>query len=418
MRRLIALLSLTFTAVTFAQQREITVDIDPNRAAGSVKIAVPFPQLGSEVTQELIQSGFYRTLLRDLAFSDIFTVVPLPAGNPATPESAKAAGAQALLRLTTSTEASGYIIEARLIDVNTGALHVGRRYRGPEGALNKVAHTIANDLVLYFNGRPGVFLSQIAFVSTRDGTKEVYIMDYDGANQRRITFHKTLTLMPAWAPDNERIAYTSFIRGTSDLFLVNRRGGGRIRLDTRVNLNSSPAFAPSGHDIAFVGSVRGNPDIYVIGDDGSNIRRLTSMNSIESTPSWSPNGRQIAFTSSRNGTPQIYVMDAEGSNIRRISFDGDWNDDAVWSPNGELLAYTSRERGRFQLRIMDMIRQQSWIIAGEGSNEQPSWSPDGKSIVFMSNRSGGWQLYRVRADGSDLTQLTFTAENSAPDWSR
>lgn len=402
---------------SFAQQ-QIGVDIYRGQAADTLKITVPFPQLGPGVNGELIEAELLRPLLRDLAFAEIFTLVPLLPGATPNPENARKAGAQALLSLNTRIEAGEYVVEARLFDVGSGKIHIGRGYRGPPVALPKIAHTVANDLMIYLNGKPGVFLSQIAFVSTRDGNKEVYLMDYDGANQRRITFHRTLTLMPAWSPENERLVYTSFARGPSDLYVINRRGGGRIRLHTGVNLNSSPAFSPDGREIAFVGSVRGNPDIYLIRDDGSNLRRLTSANSIESTPSWSPTGRQIAFTSSRNGTPQIYVMDAEGANVRRISFDGDWNDDAVWSPSGELLAYTSRVNGRFQLRIMNLITQESRIIAGEGSNEQPSWSPDGRSLAFMSNRTGAWQIYRVGVDGTGLTQLTFTGPNSAPDWSR
>src|SRR5205814_3333113 len=198
------------------------------------------------------------------------------------------------------TEEKGYVIDARLIDT-TGKEQFSQRYHGTQGALTRMAHIIANDLVRMANGKPAVFLSQIAFASNRDGAFEIYLMDWDGGNQRRITYHNGLSILPSWSPDNERMVYTSFARGTSDMYIINRRGGGRIRIHTALSLNTSATFSPIGNDIAFVGSVNGNPDIYVIKDDGSNLRRLTTSSSIESTPESSPNGRNISFTSGRSG---------------------------------------------------------------------------------------------------------------------
>ena len=75
-------------------------------------------------------------------------------------------------------------------------------------------------------------------------------------------------------------------------------------------------------------------------------------------------------------------------------------------------------RSRFQIRIANVVTRETHIVAGEGSNEQPSWSPDGRWIAFQSNRSGRWQIYRMRVDGTDLMQLTTEGENKEPDWSK
>lgn len=414
---LLSLVLALLTPIAASPQQEIGVDIFGGQSAGSIRIAIPFPDIDPGLTPQSVHRPFFTPLTGDLAYSEIFAIVPLPPGSPPNIETARRSGAQAFLRLSVQREGTEFLIEARLYDVNSQTLHMGRRYRGPQSALTRIAHTIASDLVLFFNGRPGVFLSQIVFVSDRDGKKELYLMDYDGSNQRRITHHNSLTLTPDWSPDGERIVYTSFARGTSDLYLMHRRGGGRVRLETGVGLNVSPAFSPDGGRIAFVGSVEGNPDIYVVDDTGKNRRRLTSTSSIESTPAWSPTGRQIAFTSGRAGSPQIYLMDAEGTNVRRISFDGNWNDDAVFSPSGELLAYTSMVSGRFQIRIVNLTTGESRILAGLGSNEQPAWSPDGRSLLFMSNRTGRWQIYRVGVDGQNLIQLTTEGNNTSPAWS-
>jgi TolB protein len=404
-------------ALPAAAQTNIGVTIDPNRATTVYRMAMPFPDLGPAVSADAINVALFEPLSRDVAYSGIFAIAPLPPNVPVTLDLVKRVEAHVLLKLKVTADGGEHLIDAELVDT-TGARVYGQRFRVPTGAMTQTAHMIANALVRAMTGKPSIFMSRIAFASDRDGAWEIWLMDWDGSNQRRITSHRGLSILPSWSPDNERMVYTSFMGGASEMYIINRRGGGRIRVQTGLNLNTSATFSPTGNDIAFVGSVAGNPDIYVIRDDGKNLRRLTSAYSIESTPEWSPNGRQISFTSGRSGTPQIYVMDAEGSNVRRISFDGSWNDDATWSPDGDRIAFTSRVNGRFQIRIYTNSTGESRVVAGEGSNEQPSWSPDGQWIAFQSNRSGRWQVYRMRVDGTDLLQLTFDGENKEPDWSK
>ncbi len=407
-------LALLMPAVLHGQT-QIQTTINPTQATTVVRIAVPRPE--TVLPFEAIDGSFFGPLTRDLAASGVFAIAPVPPNVPANADLAKVTNAQFVLSLKVAQDEQDFVVEARMIDT-TGATQFGKRYRGIAVVLPRMAHMLANDLVRAVNGKPGIFLSQIAFASNRSGQYEIWLMDWDGTNQRRITNHNSLSILPSWSSDNDRLVYTLFSGGRSDMYIINRVGGGRIHLQTSLGLNTSATFSPVSNDIAFVGSVAGNPDIYVIRDDGTNLRRLTTSYSIESTPEWSPNGRQISFTSGRSGTPQIYVMDAEGANVRRLSFEGDWNDDATWSPDGEQIAYTSRVSGRFQIRIANVVTGQSRIIAGERSNEQPTWSPDGRWIAFQSNRSGAWQIYRMRVDGTDLTQLTFQGENKDPDWSK
>ena len=415
--KIIRIVFIALIATSALAQTQITTTIGANQAAKVTRMAMPFPDLAAGIDAAQINTAFFGPLTRDVAASGVFAIAPLPPNVPMSPDLMKRIDALVALRVVITKDGDDFVIAARLSDTTNAELY-GRQYRGPALVLIKVAHMIADALVRTINGKPGIFLSQIAFASNRDGAWEIYLMDWDGANQRRITFHNALSILPSWSPDNERMVYTSFTRGTSDMYIINRRGGARIRVHTALSLNTSATFSPIGNDIAFVGSVNGNPDIYVIKDDGTNLRRLTTSSSIESTPEWSPNGRQISFTSGRSGSPQIYVMDAEGTNVRRISFEGEWNDDATWSPDGEQIAYTSRVSGRFQIRIANLINGESRIVAGEGSNEQPTWSPDGRWIAFQSNRSGRWQIYRIRVDGTDLQQLTQDGENREADWSK
>jgi TolB protein len=420
---------LLLTVRTAQAQTQVDATVNQANSQAVARIAVPFPTLApaaapasgvapAPITAQQVNDPFFAPLTRDIRDSGSFAIAVIPPNVAVTNDIIKAANADFLLKTNIYLEGQEFVIEARLLD-RRGESQLAKRYRGEAVALSRIAHMLANDLIRVVNGKPGIFLTQIAYASNRDGGPfEIYLMDWDGANQRRITSHGALSILPSWSPDNERMVYTSFAKGTSDMYIINRRGGARVRITSGLSLNTSATFSPISNDIAFVGSIAGNPDIYIIKDDGTNLRRLTTSPSIESTPEWSPNGRQISFTSGRSGSPQIYVMDAEGTNVRRISFEGEWNDDANWAPDGERLAYTSRVNGRFQIRVANLVTGENRVLAGEGSNEQPTWSPDGRWIAFQSNRSGKWQIYRMRADGSELMPLTFVGENKDPDWSK
>ena len=273
--RLIRIVLIAFLAPLAFAQTQVTTTIGANQAANVTRIAIPFPDLAAGIDAAQTNSAFFAPLTRDVAASGVFAIAPLPPNIPITSDLLKRINAMASLHLTVQKEGEDFVVGARMTDT-TGTELYSRQYRGPAVELTKTAHMIADAMVRAINGKPGVFLSQIAFASNREGVWEIYLMDWDGGNQRRITYHNALSILPSWSPDNERMVYTSFARGTSDMYIINRRGGGRIRIHTGLSLNTSATFSPVGNDIAFVGSVNGNPDIYLIKDDGSNLRRLTT----------------------------------------------------------------------------------------------------------------------------------------------
>src|SRR5262249_8746685 len=136
---------------------------------------------------------FYNTLTRDLATSSVFALAPVPPNVPVNADLVRAANAEFALSLKVLQDEQDMIVEARMID-GSGAAHFGRRYRGIAVVLPRMAHILANDLVRAVNGRPGIFLSQIAFASNRTGAYEIWLMDWDGSNQRRISAHNGLAI--------------------------------------------------------------------------------------------------------------------------------------------------------------------------------------------------------------------------------
>lgn len=327
----------------------------------------------------------------------------------------RAIGAQFLLSGTIVQAGGQIVVEARLIDLVSGELAFAKRYRAGVSATSVAAHTIANDLVQVFTGRPGPFLSRIAFVSNRSGSSELWMMDWDGANPRQLTKHGSIALAPAWSPDGRDIVFTSYLRGSPALYLLTPSEGYLKLLWDKGGVNSSAAYSPDGKKIAFASSTDGNVDIWVIPAEGGEAQRLTTARAIDTQPSWAPNGRQIVFTSTRSGSPQIYQMDADGTNVRRLTFGSAFHDEATFSSDGTRIVCTTKVDGRFQLATVNIVTGDRTVLPGPGNNENPTFSPDGSMIAFESNRTGETQIFVTDAAGVPR-QLTSKGSNHSPAW--
>jgi TolB protein len=324
-------------------------------------------------------------------------------------------GAQFLLSGTVVRAGGQLVVEARLVDLVSGEFAFAKRYRAGISASEVVAHTLANDLVQVFTGRQGPFLSRIAFISDRTGSSELWVMDWNGENQKQLTKHNSLALAPTWSPDGKHLVFTSYLRGTPALYLLTPQEGYLKLLWDKGGVNSSASVSPDGRSVAFASSRDGNVDIYTVSIDGGEAQRLTTARGIDTQPAWAPNGRQIAFTSTRSGSPQIYLMDADGSNVRRVSFGGYFHDEGTWAYDGTRIACTTRDEGTFEIATIDAVTHDRTVISAPGNNESPCFSPEGSMIAFESDRTGDPQIYITDANGVPH-QLTTAGSNHSPSW--
>jgi TolB protein len=331
----------------------------------------------------------------------------------------RALGAETLLLGDVRAEGDRIVFEGRLFDIASAQPILAKRYRGSFTVTRRIGHTFADEVIRYLVGKPGISLSSIAFTSDRSGHKEIWVMDYDGQNQRRITGHRSTSMSPAWSPSGDALAYTSFFNGPPSIYVADMATNRKQPVVTSGSMNTTPTFSPDGGRVAFARSVEGNVEIFSTDRSGKGMRRLTHSNAIDTNPSWSPRGSQIAFTSGRAGNPHIYLMDPEGTDQRRLTFDGDYNDGASWSPEGDLIVYTSRRGGRFQIAVTNVVTLATRVLtSGPGENESPSFSPDARKIAFVSRRSGRKQIYVMDVTGGNVQQVTQEGNNDMPDWSR
>ena len=431
-----AFLFLSLAGAAVAQQapppapgsQELWLELN-KPAAKKLPIALPPPVAGSGPTIEaLVRQPFFETLKSDLDYHGAFTIVDpalYPKGyrDATTAESADrwlATGAEILVDTLVEVSGDRVAAEARVYDLKSRKLVFGKRYSGGATYVPRIAHAVADDIVKYFTGKPGVFQTSIVISSDRDGergVRELYAMDFDGRNPRKLTSYRSLSINPSWLAGGQKIVFTSYTKLFPRLFTMDRDGGGKREVPTGAELNASPSFSPDGKRIVFAGSAHGNPDIYVVNADGGGLKRLTSSRAVESTPRWSPIGNQILYTSDASGSPQLYLMDPEGANARRITFAGDWNDEGAWSPDGALVAFACRNGGDFQICVMNLATSQTLQLTEEGSNGHPSWSPDGTKIAFDSRRGSSTQVYTMDISGQHKVALTDRGNSMQPAWS-
>ena len=165
--------------------------------------------------------------------------------------------------------------------------------------------------------------AQIAFVSDRDGNEDIYVMDTNGKNQRKLTNHPEDEDDPSWSPDGQQIAFER----DWEIYVMDTDGQNPQRLTDNPAVDHSPSWSPDGKHIAFVSGSDGKAgdrkaEIYVMDADGRNPRNLTKGHSWgDFDPSWSPDSKRIAFSSfGRNGRKMdIYVMDVDGQNPRQLT---------------------------------------------------------------------------------------------------
>ncbi len=403
------------------------------------RIAVPDFIAASADTADIARE-LAQVMFDDLAFEGEFDLIPRDTYGsvPAAKSFAdvpfdrwRELGTDGVVIGTVSKNGSGVRVEMRLFDVSTRRQAMGREYSGPATNPRLYAHTMADEIHETQSQLKGVARTKLAFSSDRvrdrasdtveaRNVKEIFIADYDGANQRRVTVNRQLNVFPSWSPDGRAIAYTSYRRGYPDIF-VSLIYQGTLETPTKgVGHNFLPAFSPDGTRIAFTSNRDGNSELYVMNRDGSGLRRLTNHPAIDSTPTWAPSGAQIAFASDRTGSPQIWVVGADGLDLRRLSSEA-YADRPTWSPAPyNEIAFAARTGSRFDIKIYEVEKGTTrQITFGEGSNESPAWAPSGRHLAFMSTRvNRASQIFTVRRDGKGLKQLTRDGNNFTPNWSR
>ncbi len=251
---------------------------------------------------------------------------------------------------------------------------------------------------------------KLVFQSTRDGygCDQIFVIDLDGNNVRRISTGKGRTTCAYYLPGDSLILYSSTHAASDDC--------------------PPPVDRAKG----YVWKLYDEFDIYLARKDGSIVQTLTSSSAYDAEATVSPLGDKIIFTSMRDGDPALYSMNLDGSNLTRLTHRLGYEGGAFYSLDGSKVVYrahypeTEEELADYsQLmkdRLLRPMRLEIYIMNADGSDIQkvtnlgaasfaPYFHPDGDRVIFSSNYGDPegriFNLWMVRTDGTDLRQITF-----------
>lgn len=278
------------------------------------------------------------------------------------------------------------------------------------------------------SGKPGS-VEQVLFTGIKDENGDIYIMNADGTNLRRVTSDTTWEVEGAFSPDNKRFVYVRkpaerSLAGNENELWTAYTDGSKQTLVVRMNKNvTHPRFSPDGTKIVFSTYVSDIDftEIFVVNADGTGLKRLTYSAGDDVMPTWSPDGITIAWVTDRSGKAGIFLMNADGLNPRPLITDCEGGCvDPAFSPNGRKIVYVDPLLKA--IRVFDLDGEAPTVSVGPigttGTTQSPTWTKDGTQVVFSSSRGieGNFELYigtPGKVEATDVRRLTVFGPGSA-----
>ena len=262
-------------------------------------------------------------------------------------------------------------------------------------------------------------VGQIAFVSDREGSSNVYVMNADGGEVlSRLTNSGTENHSPQWSPVSSDVAFVSTVDNNTDIYIARSGGSNLVRLTDASAQDNAPSWSPDGMRIAFESFRDGNWEIYIVNADGTNLFRLTTEPTGDTSPAWSPAGNRIAFVSGRDGNSSIYMSDPNGGELTRLTLGDVPFSDPVWSLDGRWIAFrrwASPGLGDVCVLSPGLVDMQCFTSYQETGI--PDWSPDGSKLVYRVKYEDVWQIEIANInDGSTYTLETASQPKGDPIW--
>lgn len=251
---------------------------------------------------------------------------------------------------------------------------------------------------------------RIAFHSERSGNFDIWVMNDDGSEPRRLTDAPERDIEPDWSPDGKLIVFASARDNPHGamLYVMDGDGGNQHKLlRHQSGYALGPRWSPDGEHIAYHSNLDGNFDIYIIDRKGEKMTNLTQHPANDFRADWSPDRRRIVFSSDRDGNSEIYIVARGEPDLLRLTDHPAEDTNPRWSPDGQHVLFETTRDNDHNLYLINADGTGLVRLTDHSADDvSPCWAMNGEKIIFSSKRSDDWELYVMNSDGSNLARLT------------
>jgi TolB protein len=218
--------------------------------------------------------------------------------------------------------------------------------------------------------------ARMAYVSFQNKKPILFVQNLSASKQPApVANFRGSNSAPAWSPDGRQLAAVLTKDGNSQVYLMNADGTNLRRLTSSGAIDTEPFFTPDGQSIYFTSDRGGTPQVYRMPVSGGEPVRVTFEGDYNVSPRISPDGRTLAFISRNSGRFQLMAMDLQSRQVQTLT-DGQRDESPSFAPNGRIILYATDVDNRGVLAAVSSdgrFKQRLSIQAADV--REPSWGP-------------------------------------------